>query len=341
MANKAYFVNYGTDVTVFPSSAAEKIVSGNATLTDIRVLTAILAECGKREVTAKTVACTTGLAETVVESSVAFWRGVGAIAERDAAEDTEAAESAVTDTNVTYESAVSERSEKKLEKENRPKYTGAQLSELLGKNGGQIKDMIDVCQQVMGRIFNTVEINTMVSLCDWLGLSSDYVVTLCQYFVGKKPGCTVRYIEKAAVDLVNKDIVTLDELDAYLKEMELYDGIAGKLRSWLGIGNRAYTQKENAMIKRWASDFAYGEDTIRYAYEITVDTKGVFSFDYANAILENWYTSGVRSKSDAENAVNRYKNEKESKKKSGGSFDTDEFFGLALKRSYQRMTGEK
>lgn len=319
MANKAYFVNYGTAVTVIPSSAAEKIISGNASLTDVRVITAILAEGG--EVTVKTVAEKTGLAESSVETSVAFWRGVGAIGERDA---------------VSEESTA-----KKPAKETKPKYTGNEISELLGKDGGRIKEMIDICQQLMGRIFNTVETSTMVSLCDWLGLSSDYVVTLCQYLVGKKPGCNVRYIEKVAADMSSKGIITIDDLDAYLKEMELYDGIAGKLRAWLGIGNRVYTQKENGMIKRWARDFGYGEDTIRYAYEITVDTKGVFSFDYANAILENWYTSGVRTKEDAENAVNRYKSEKERRKQSGGSFDTDEFFGLALKRSYQRMAEEK
>lgn len=319
MANKAYFVNYGTAVTVIPSSAAEKIISGNASLTDIRVITAILS--GNGEATVKAVAEKTGLAESSVETSVAFWRGVGAIGEKDAASE--------------------EAVDKKPAKETKPKYTGTEISELLGKDGGRIKEMIDICQQLMGRIFNTVETSTMVSLCDWLGLSSDYVVTLCQYLVGKKPGCNVRYIEKAAADMSSKGIITIDDLDAYLKEMELYDGIAGKLRSWLGIGNRVYTQKENGMIKRWARDFGYGEDTIRYAYEITVDAKGAFSFDYANAILENWYTSGVRTKEDAENAVNRYRSEKEKKKKSGGSFDTDEFFGLALKRSYQRMAGEK
>ncbi len=333
MANKAYFVDYGNGVTVFPSSAAEKIVSGNASLTDIRILTALLTEYGKREVTVKTISEVTGLAEASVEGSIAFWRGVGAIGETEASESSERSESSGTN---------AEAAEKKPERDTKPRYTGTQLSDLLGKDGGRIKDMIDICQQVMGRIFNTVETNTMVSLCDWLGLSSEYVVTLCQYFVVKKPGCTVRYIEKAATDLVNKDIVTLDDLDAYLKEMELYDGIAGKLRSWLGIGNRAYTQKENAMIKRWASDFSYDEDTIRYAYEITVDAKGTFNFDYANAILENWYTSGVKNREDAERAVNKYRSEKEeSKKKTDGSFDTDEFFGLALKRSYKRMAGEK
>lgn len=333
MANKAYFVNYGAGVTVLPSAAAERILNGNASLTDVRVLTAVLSEYGKREVTLKSIASATGLAETSVEGSIAFWRGVGAIGETEAATVSEDGAKDVSGNAIV--------SEVKPERESRPKYTGAQLSELLGKDGGQIKEMIDICQQVMGRIFNTVETSTMVSLCDWLGLSSEYVVTLCQYFVGKKPGCTVRYIEKAATDLVNRDIVTLDDLDAYLKEMELYDGIAGKLRSWLGIGSRAYTQKENAMIKRWASDFAYGEDTIKYAYEITVDAKGAFNFDYANAILENWYTSGVRSKEDAERAVERYRSEKENKKKTDGSFDTDEFFGLALKRSYKRMAGEK
>jgi uncharacterized membrane protein len=76
----------------------------------------------------------------------------------------------------------------------------------------------------------------MVALCDWLGLKADYVMTLVAYYAEKKPGCKVRYVEKAAIDLVNDGIDTIEALNDHIKRMEAYDTVAGKLRSMLGIG---------------------------------------------------------------------------------------------------------
>jgi len=77
------------------------------------------------------------------------------------------------------------------------------------------------------------------------------------------------------------------------------------------------------------------------AYEITVDAKGAFNFDYAGKILENWFTSGVKTAQDAEAKIAEFKKGKEEAGKSGGSFDTDEFFDLALKRSYKNLGTKK
>ena len=342
-----YIVNFGSAVTVLPASASEKIISGQATLTDVRVLTALLSLADGAEKTASAVSALTGLSADTCESSLAFWRGVGVISIVGAcveeARPKPSIEPAAAETaeNTANASAETETKDKKLLSNELPKYSGIQISELLEKDGGKLRNMIDVCQQFIGHILNPNEINTMIGLCDWLGLDAEFVITLCAYYTGKKPGCNVRYIERAAVDLVNSGVETPAQLESYLKDMELYDGLAGKLRSWLGIGTRAYTKKENGMIKRWVKDLSYGEDVVRLAYEITVDAKGSFNFDYANKILENWFAAGVKTVEDAQARVNEFKSNKESEDKKSGSFDTDEFFDLALKRSYKKMSDNK
>ncbi len=328
MSEKKCFIAYGRGVTALPEAACKKIIAGAATLADIRVLTVL---CSNGELSGldideliSNVSELTGMVESKVENAVSFWRGCGAL------------EYAETDALESKPRAAKLKPSEKYS----PTYTGTQISELLDRDGGKLKNMIDQCQQLIGRMFNAIESSVMVGMCDWLGLEPEFVVTMTAYYTNKKPGCNVRYLEKAATDLVNNGITTLHDLDIYLKEMELYDGVAGKLRSWLGIGGRSYSKKENGMIKRWVKDFSYGEDIIRSAYDVTVDNKGEFSFDYANKVLENWFKDGVKTKLDAENAIAAFKREKENSPKDGGSFDTDEFFNLALKRSYGGMKNE-
>ena len=333
MSDKKYNVVYGSRCTVIPGTAAEKIIGGHATASDIRVLFAALELYSRETPTASKIAELTGLAVSEVESSMAYWRGTGIVSVSETVEVSPNEKNAPDAENGRQ----NEAGEKKPHRNSAPKYSGAQISDILEKDGGGMKSMIDECQQLVGHIFNPTEISSVVGMCDWLGLTPEFVVTVAAYYTRKKPGCSVRYIERAATDLVNNGITSMKELDEYLKEMELYDGIAGKLRTWLGIGGRAYTQKENGMIKRWVRDFSYGEDVIHLAYEITVDSKGAFNFDYANKILENWYASGVRDLAGANEAVSAFREEKKAKSETGGSFDTDEFFSLALRRSYKNM----
>ena len=72
---------------------------------------------------------------------------------------------------------------------------------------------------------------------------------------------------------------------------------------------------------------------IRLAYDKTVDTTNKVSAAYANTILEDWYAKGIDTpqkvqKADEERAI---ANGGEVKK----SYDSDDFFEAALKRSYE------
>ena len=83
----------------------------------------------------------------------------------------------------------------------------------------------------------------------------------------------------------------------------------------------------------WTDKYNFTRDVIEKAYEITVSKTNESSMHYANAILENWYASGLRTVEEIEAA------EKERSKSAavpqGTSFSTDSFFEAALKRSYE------
>ena len=82
MQKRSYTVNFGSAVTAFPKEAAKKISRGEASLTEIRVLTAFLMGNGSSVSTSKL--CTqTGLDESDVISALAYWRGVGVLSYED------------------------------------------------------------------------------------------------------------------------------------------------------------------------------------------------------------------------------------------------------------------
>lgn len=357
MADKKFQINYGKGVTVFPSKAINKMQSGEATLDEMKILSVILASGGN--VSATEIAEETDIAVQDVENAIAFWRGAGIITLKTSDGRTKGSETEKSDTpsvgsqgneganketdSVGSDSLRSPAAKKALLSAEMPKYSGEEISALLSKDGGRLKNTVDECQQLIGHIFNPNETETVVGICDWLGVDSDFLITLTAYCTRKKPGCNVRYVQKTAVTLVNSGIDSIEQLDLYLKEMELYDGLAGKLRSWLGIGSRAFTKKENAAINHWLKDLGYGEELVKYAYDLTVEHKLSFNFDYANGILENWYKDGVKTVEDAEKREEEFKNGKknEKEKPKESSFDTDEFFNLALKRSYEKMAAGK
>ena len=120
-------------------------------------------------------------------------------------------------------------------------------------------------------------------------------------------------------------------LEDRLHRIEVMAGATGKIRAMFGISSRALTAKEKAMIENWLCTMQYGDAILQKAYEITIDSIGKPSLPYANTILERWHAEGYRTIEDIDAAIADYKRKKNEGK---GSFDTDDFFEAALKRTY-------
>jgi len=315
-----YTVNYGNGAGVFPRAALD--VLGRAEAADLRVLLYVCANEGNIDVkkASRELSCTAD----DVRGALAFWRGAGLLTEGD----TKTAESDGQDAAQVKGAGGDESKPKKLRAADElPSYTSSELSSVLEKRQ-DIVTLIDECQNIAGKMFNVKEINVIIGLVDYLELDPEYIMILLSHCVsmGKK---TLHYLEKTAFGLYDDGICTPEQLMAELERRERIADTEGTIRTLFGIGTRAFTTKEKRLIASWIGELGYGIEIIKKAYEVTADATGNASIPYANSVLERWNAEGLRTIEQIEES---YKKNSEGKKHEG-SFDTDDFFEAAVRRS--------
>ena len=286
--------------------------------------------------------------EDEAQSALQFWRGAGCVrATRGSVRSAEATNapmaSADTDrgANANEEGAAPHKgSAPRMHEAKLALRTGEEIAAIIEQR--HLASFLDACQGVAGRVFNEREIAIAVSLCDELGLSPEYVLTLIAHCFGMGKS-SMAYVEKVAFSFVlDRKIDTAEKLDAHIAALEKMHSCEGQIRRLFGIGERALTKKEEAALLCWLSEFSYGMEMIEAAYDKTVASTGKASVLYCNKILAHWHEMGCKTLADA-NALELREAESRQKKSTAPkpvrtegaqSFDVDDFFNRALKRSY-------
>ena len=206
-----------------------------------------------------------------------------------------------------------------------PKYTTAELNVILSAQE-EAALLVDESQRAFGKIFNPHEIGILLGLRDYFGFNSDYILILLDHCnrMGKK---SLHYVKKRAFSLYDEGITDPEVLHEHLLRLEASATVEGEIRRMFGIRDRQLTDKEKKFIAKWTGEFAYPVEVIKKAYETTVDAIGKPSFAYADAIIERWYAAGLRDLAAIEAADSE-------KLPIEGSFDTNDFFESALRRSF-------
>ena len=340
--------NYGRRVSVVPASAWDKLES--ASKIDIKLLFALsgaVEGVDPLNISAEVLAAKMGLKPKQVEAAIAFWQEAGVISVTKAEDKPiEAIEKKAETENSIPLNAPEEKEDKKPRRaivrrsDELPSYSSEEISEILAKRR-ETSYLLDECQQEFGKIFNTRDINIIVGMLDYLGVDMGYVLALIKYCnkIGKR---SMSYVERLAFNFVEEGIDTADALKIRLAELEaLYDNESA-VRKLFGMKSRALTAKEKKNIGLWFGQFGYDINIVKRAYEITVETINEPSVSYAHAILERWNTEGLRTLEDIQRSIDERNAQKaqEAESKTEGSFDTDDFFEAALKRSYKEYKTE-
>lgn len=307
----------------------------DADAADLRVLIyAALRDADGEDFEPKDAAEALALTESEVRSSIKFWRGAGLLG----ASRRPAAEKA--DTAVPTSAAdVPAPADKPLRNKAPMQLSGAELCRV-AKENPDFSDLLHAAQQTAGWIFNESEIGIVASLYASLHLPGEFILNLIGYYVCKKE-MPLRYVEKVAYDLCDKGITTPAALEEWLRRREESETHEGIVRRLFGLGQRTLTEKERAAVDSWFGLLGYGEDMVRAAYEKTVNTIGKASIAYASSILRAWHEAGYKTPADVE-AVKGTKRAKPAAKggKQPQSFDTEDFFEKAIRRSYGEAGGK-
>ena len=317
--DKVYInLNFGNGVTVLPTSVIGYV--DKAKKFDIKVLMLIASSdrfrMGKYE---QLIAQELNCEITDVQNSISFWNGTGIISLTDGVECVKAVEK--------NELSIVPKRAKVTEL---PQYTSAELNSLLKKHNN-IVGLIDECQNVLGKIFTAADIKVLMGFVDYLGLDNDYILVL-MHFAARNDMKSLRYIEKIAISCIDDGFTDAKVLQEALYAREEKAQIENKIKNIFGLGSRKLTSKEQKQINAWVTTYNYDIGVIEKAYEITVTATNKPSIHYANAILEKWFAEGIKNIDDV-NAL-LVAREQEKAENSSSSFDFDELFAAALKRSY-------
>ncbi len=334
-------VNYADGVINLPRSVANNIKS--ATREDMAALIALLSDphaCQSLDGCEDGVAAAAGISPQELNSALAFWRGAGVItldgtasSPASARADTDRERGAQDHSSSATEnmSAAAER-KKPSPKREVPELTGAEAEAIISSSPER-RSLLNECQQTLGHMFDNNESATVLSMREYLGLEDEYILLLFAYCakIGKK---NVKYAEKMAYSLYDRDIDTSEALVDYLSWLETSRSTEGRLRSLLGLGSRSFSKKEREFFERWCRVFHYDYDMMEAAYNATVNAIGKPSMPYMNKILESWNELGFKTPEDAAGRE-RPKND------GADSFDTDDFFRLAVLRGSQDSNEKK
>ncbi len=327
-------INFGNEAVSIPFAAVSKLEK--ATKKDIKILICLCAlgrGASDLEAAKRTVVKEQGLSEEDISSSVAFWRGAGIFDIEDGEGSTDkisASPAKTAEKTDRQERTPAVSSETKLRHADElPRYTTEELTSILEKRNG-LSTLIDACQQLYGKVFNTSEINILIGLSDYLGFDEEYILLLFAH-VGKMERKSVRTVEKLAFRFADEDITDADMLREHLSFLEKSEELENKIRATFGINARALTGKERKLVQKWLGEYKFGIEMIERAYELTIESTQKPSLPYAGAILDRWFKEGIDTveKIDAELEARA-----KEKPLSSGSFDTDEFLDAALKRGY-------
>ncbi len=225
----------------------------------------------------------------------------------------------------------SEKKKKKAVEATVARYTSNELAAVVENKAG-CTELLDSCQQILGKIFNAAETSVIVGLLEQYSLSNEYILRLCTH-AAEMQKKSVRYVEKIAIDLYDRDITTYSALEDELVKIRDRVSFESFIRNLFGTGKRALIKKEKDFLTAWNEKYCFSHDMIKKAYEITVAKTNDSSMSYANAILENWYAAGYKTVEEVENAENE--RNKAASTQPGSSFATDDFYEAALMRSYE------
>ena len=225
----------------------------------------------------------------------------------------------------------------------------------------ELSAFIDQCQQVVGHIFNTRELNALTALIEEMPFSQEYLLTLVGYTRRKVKNkrFSVRYLEKVAHSMLERECLTVEQLNEYLARAERFSAEEWRLRRLFGIGERQLGSREEECFLRWTGDYLYGEEIIGIAYDITVNRTGKVNLPYIDKLLSSFHAAGCRTVREVEEYLDKERaehaarglakrggkgkkdttfttgqGESDPSATKGSSFRPDDYLSAALRRSY-------
>lgn len=231
-----------------------------------------------------------------------------------------------------------------LPADEKPDYTPEEIVAVTNEDGC-FRALRERLQDITGKTLSRNELSSLLGIYRHLGLPAEVIYVLFQYCSditrimfgdGRTP--TMRSIEKTAYIWANTGLSSAEAAEDYAeKQKKLYTAM-GSIRKALEIYDRRLTSNEQDFISSWLQ-MGYDEETIKMAYERTIDNIGKLSMPYMNKIILRWNEEGLLSpdqieRQEREQAGKNRKNIRSGKRRGNADddFDPNDIDKISIKR---------
>lgn len=186
-----------------------------------------------------------------------------------------------------------------------PEYTAEEIVRRSDSDDG-FKAVLAECEDVLGHTLTGADTRTLFGIYDYLGLPVDVILVLLhhcaeecrrRYGPGRVP--TTRQIEREAYAWVNREIMTLEQAEEYIRGQERLRSDIERLRRELGISERKLSPSERKYLESWLS-LGFSVESIALAYDRTVTNTGSLKWNYMDSIIRSWHEKGLHTPEEIE-----------------------------------------
>ena len=180
------------------------------------------------------------------------------------------------------------------EESHRPVYSAEQVNRL--SQDEEFSQLLYIAQKYMNKVFTPRDCQVFAYLYEGLSMSSELLEYLVEYCV-QNGHSSMRYIETVAVSWHEKGIRTAQEAKDYSAS---YNRDSFAVMKAFGINSRKPAAPEQKLMDKWFKDYGFTRDVVLEACNRTITAIHNPSFQYADKILSEWRTAGVKALADVE-----------------------------------------
>ena len=153
--------------------------------------------------------------------------------------------------------------------------------------------------QVMGRALSSNDLRVLFGIYDHLGLPPEVILELLhfcgelclwKYGEGRRP--SARFLEREAYAWANKEILTLEQAETYIRTRRERHSDLGRIRDALRLPEFSPTQEKD--VNTWLEQ-GFSEEAIAIAADRTLTNTGALKWSYLRKILQSWHQKGLHS----------------------------------------------
>lgn len=174
------------------------------------------------------------------------------------------------------------------------------------KRDEHFAEILKEAQNLIGQHLSSGDMKTLLNIYSNLAIPYDVMLMLMNYcaesnrirYKGRRRLST-RYIELEALYWANREIVTVEQADEYIRRAEFKRDSTDRIATSLGILDRPLTKSVNEYISRWL-DWGFTDQEIGMANDRSMAKTGKLSLSYINGILDRWQKNGLLTARDIE-----------------------------------------